>query len=214
MPDDLNAVVLIRIVRRRDHHARAERPFARDERESWRGDQSREARAHAAFGQASRDLLRDPSAGFAGVHTNHHFAVQIVGDDPARQRHAGRESGRPVQRELSRNPPHAVGAEQLSHIRYSDEAPPRCTSTRTVTTEGESNCTRGSARSVFIRTSAGAVKPDTSTASVCALEIWATRVSGPLIRSRSGVEAVPATRYPDGTLPESRTSTGTSLVVL
>ena len=110
MIDDLDAVVLVRIVRRGNHHASGERADLRDVSEAGRGDQTGEARADAFALQPAGNVFGDPGAGFARVHTDHDFGGKAMHADPLRQRHADGKSSGAVQRIIAGDAANPVGA--------------------------------------------------------------------------------------------------------
>ena len=79
MIDDLDPVVAIRIVRRRNHHARRERSGARHVRDPRSRDQPREARLDASAGQSPGDCFGNRRPGLPRVHPDHHFGTLASG---------------------------------------------------------------------------------------------------------------------------------------
>jgi len=70
---DLDAVVLKRIVRGRNHHARHKRIILGEVGDAGRGDDASKASPHAFPRQAACHLFRDPGSRFTGIHTDDHF---------------------------------------------------------------------------------------------------------------------------------------------
>jgi hypothetical protein len=73
-------------------------------------DQSRKTRTHAVTLQAPGDMLRNPGPGFAGVHADYHFGVEMMSAHPARQRRAHRKRSGLVKRILPSHTAHPVGS--------------------------------------------------------------------------------------------------------
>ena len=167
MIDNFNAIISVRIVRGGNHYPRGEGPGLGHVRDSGSADQSRKARPHTFSDQAAGDVLRQPRATFSRVHSDGHFGVQMIVSNPARQRHAHGKRRRRIEWRHSRHTPDSVRPKQLSHFfksyRLFKAAIGRflnclyrsslLTVRRTVTTGGDSNCTRALATNALTFTS-------------------------------------------------------------
>ena len=122
MIDDLDAVIAIRIVRRRNHDAGRKRSGARDVRDARSGDQPRE------IAPRRRGWLARPphASAIAGPDSRVSIPITTSGQrvvpaaparmifHPLRQRHAHCERRSGVERVLSRDAAHPVGSKKLS----------------------------------------------------------------------------------------------------
>ena len=73
MTDQLDAVVLIRIVRRRNHHSRRERPVLGEISDSRRGGDAGEIDRYSMPCQSGCHFRSQPRPRFAGVHSDYHL---------------------------------------------------------------------------------------------------------------------------------------------
>src|SRR6185312_6103344 len=108
MIEDLDAVVLIRIVRSRDHDAGSERSGLGRVGQPRRADQTGVARAYPALGKPARHVSRDPWSGLARVHADHDFGIQVMRADPLRPGYAHGKRCRTVQGILARRSADAI----------------------------------------------------------------------------------------------------------
>jgi hypothetical protein len=106
----LDAVVLVRIMRSRDHHAGGERAGTRYIGDARSGDQAGKPRLHAPFGKPSRNVLRQPFARLARVHSDDDFRIQVMAADPTCQCDAHRVRSGRVQRRLSGHTSNSIRA--------------------------------------------------------------------------------------------------------
>ena len=109
MIENLDAVVVIRIVGGRNHHSRRKRTRARHVRQPRCRDQTREPRPHSALRKPARHVFRDPWTRLARVHSDHDFGIQMMRPDPLCKRYTNREGSGPIERILVRLPPDSIG---------------------------------------------------------------------------------------------------------
>ncbi len=112
--EELDAVVLPRIVRCRDHHARMETMRAREKRDRRRGDNARAFNLCAGFAQACGQRGRDPRAGLARVAAEKHFGFRCGFAQRVGQRQSDAVNGCGVERSLARDGANAVGSEKFA----------------------------------------------------------------------------------------------------
>ena len=86
MAEHLQAVVLVRIVRRRNHHAGHERTGAREVGHAGRRDYSGVAYARALAGQPSGHHFRDPRTALARVRADQNLRMRGMGGSVFAQR--------------------------------------------------------------------------------------------------------------------------------
>ncbi len=109
--EDLQAVVLVGIVRSRDHDAGDERTGAREVGHAGGGDHAGVTHANALAGQASGHHFRDPRSAFARVRADHDLRARGMCDSVLTQRNAECIDCPWIQRKLSRHPANSIGTE-------------------------------------------------------------------------------------------------------
>ena len=121
MIEDLDAVVLVRIVGSRDHHPSHEGIRVREEGDAGSRDQAREARTDPRAGQPTGHVRRDPRPRFPGVHSKQDLRIAPHPGGQLAKRHTHGLRGLPIQWVLAGHPSDAVRAEQL--LRHLEQAP-------------------------------------------------------------------------------------------
>ena len=109
--EDLEAVVLVGIVRGGDNHAGDERTGAREVGDAGSGDDAGIMYANALAGQASGHHLRDPRSALARVGADQDLRVRGMGGGIFTERDAECIDCRGIQRKLSRHAANSVGTE-------------------------------------------------------------------------------------------------------
>jgi hypothetical protein len=111
MAEDLDAVILVRIMRGGDHHASGESSGASQIRHAGRSDDARGNRADVPLREAGGHLRGDPRSGFARVHADEHGGARRRAAQVARERHAKGVHRCRIQRVIARYAAYAVRAE-------------------------------------------------------------------------------------------------------
>src|SRR5260370_830011 len=112
MPDKLDAVVLIRIMRGGDHDASREGPGFGEKCDSGSSSYPGELRHHAVTGQAARKLRCRPRTGFPRIHADDHLGLLVGLEQPSPQCRPYRVGRLVVQGIFASHTTNAIGAKK------------------------------------------------------------------------------------------------------
>ena len=112
--EQLDAVVLKRIVRGGDHHAEigAQRP--RQHGDGRRRQRTEQKHVHADGSEAGHQRRFDHVAGEAGIFSDHHTMPVLATGEGTPGRHTGLQGDFRSHRKTIRKPPDSVGAKQFA----------------------------------------------------------------------------------------------------
>ena len=103
-----------RIVRGRDHDAGDEVAATGEIGDARRGDEASEAHLDATGSETAGDVLGQPEARFAGIHTDDDLGTLAMAGGPDAERAAEGEGRLAVERILSGHTTNAISTKQLS----------------------------------------------------------------------------------------------------
>src|SRR5580658_1353155 len=111
--EKLDAIVLVRIVRRGNHDAGLKIILAHEAGHAGRGDDTGKSYGGSGLREASGEKRRDVRTGFAGVHADEHVGRGVLAEQISGERAAGGEKSSVVEGRRAGNAANAVGSEKF-----------------------------------------------------------------------------------------------------